>query len=266
MTHGARSNAPWPNEHEVADEVPIECSPEVAQRVLDEVPFWFHTFSLNRAEDLYTPGEARDHGYRLSSIPDSFEGMSVLDVGAFDGFYSYLAEHRGASRVLAIDNEQYKHWVKDRWGIELEGREAFDAVGDLLDSKVEYRKMDALEVAGLDERFDFIFCYGILHRVQDPFGLLKVLIERLSDRGQLLIETAGILDDAGAAEGAIHVPHPGHMYARDNYVFWQFSSGSLRHLSEFIEGFTFETHSTPVIAGHPRIIGYVNAPLRSATG
>ena len=179
MTQVTHVDTPWPSEHEVADELPIECGLDVARRLLETIPFWFHTFSLNKGEDLYTPGEARDHGYRLASIPESFEGMSVLDVGAFDGFYSYLAEHRGASRVLAVDNEQYRHWVKDRWGIELRGAEGFDAIGGLLDSKVEYRRMDALGVADIEERFDFIFCFGILHRVEDPLGLLKVLAGRL---------------------------------------------------------------------------------------
>ena len=258
--------AAWPSEHEVADQVPIDASPDEARRALDSVPFWFHTFSLNTAEHLYTPGEARDHGYRLDSIPESFEGLSVLDVGAFDGFYSFLAERRGAKRVLAIDNEQYRHWVKDRWDIELEGAEAFWAVHGLLDSKVEYQKMDAMDVVDLDERFDFIFCYGILHRVEDPFGLLKALAGRLTDQGQMLIETHGVPGDAGAAEGAMLVPHPGYIYARDNFVFWQFSSGALTHLSEFIEGCTFEKHSTPVIDGHPRIIGFVNAPNRNSEG
>jgi len=266
VTQATHVDTPWPSEHEVADELPIECGPDVARRLLETIPFWFHTFSLNKGEDLYTPGEARDHGYRLASIPESFEGMSVLDVGAFDGFYSYLAEYRGASRVLAVDNEQYRHWVKDRWGIELRGAEGFDAIGGLLDSKVEYRRMDALGVADIEERFDFIFCFGILHRVEDPLGLLKVLAGRLSPGGRLLIETAGILDDAGAAEGAIHVPHPGQVNARDDYFYWRFSSGSLRHLAEYLEGSTFETHSTPVIAGQPRIIGYVDAPEPASQG
>ena len=34
--------------------------------------------------------------------------MSVLDVGCFDGFYAFLAERRGAERVVAVDNEQYR--------------------------------------------------------------------------------------------------------------------------------------------------------------
>ena len=165
--------------------------------VLASVPFWFHTFALNQELGLYTPGEARDHGYRLASIPDSFQGLSVLDVGAFDGFYSFLAEARGATRVLAVDNEQYVHWVRDRWAVELEGGEGFAAIHGLLGSKVEYRRTDAFALDEIEERFDFIFCFGILHRVENPFELLHILASRLTEGGRILIETYGVLDDDG---------------------------------------------------------------------
>ena len=70
-----------------------------AERVRDSVPLWFHTFAL--APGIYTPGIARDHGYRLAVLgADRFAGRSVLDVGAFDGFYSFLAEASGARRVV----------------------------------------------------------------------------------------------------------------------------------------------------------------------
>ena len=65
----------------------------------------FLTFAL--APGVYTPGIAHDHSYRLAVLgADRFAGRSVLDVGAFDGFYSFLAEVRGTRRVVAIDNEQ----------------------------------------------------------------------------------------------------------------------------------------------------------------
>ncbi|MET0762944.1 MAG: hypothetical protein ABWZ63_11515, partial [Thermoleophilaceae bacterium] len=91
-------------ERQVADLLPIEADPEVALSVRDAVPFWFHTFALNRAQGIYTPGAARDHRYRVPALPAEFQGQSVLDVGTFDGFYAFLAEHRGAARVVAIDN------------------------------------------------------------------------------------------------------------------------------------------------------------------
>ncbi len=60
--------------------------------------------------------------------------MSVLDVGCFDGFYAFLAERRGAERVVAVDNEQYRLWVASRWGVELEGGEGFRAIHRLVGS------------------------------------------------------------------------------------------------------------------------------------
>jgi hypothetical protein len=39
-------------EQQVADILPIEAKPDAARATLDEVPFWFHTFALNRAEGI----------------------------------------------------------------------------------------------------------------------------------------------------------------------------------------------------------------------
>ena len=60
----------------------------------------------------------------------------MLDVGTFDGFYAFLAEARGADRVIAIDNEQYVDWVRSRFGIQREGGAGFQAIAELLDSNV----------------------------------------------------------------------------------------------------------------------------------
>jgi tRNA (mo5U34)-methyltransferase len=248
----------WPSERDVANEVPIDIDVDQATRVLRSVPLWFHTFALNRERGMYTPGKARDHGYRLASIPDSFVGHSVLDVGAFDGFYSFLAEKRGAERVLAIDSEQYVHWVRDRWGIELTGGEGFRAIHRSLGSKVEYRRMDALDVADTEERFDFIFCFGILHRVENPLGLLRALAGVLSKDGQVLLETYGILDDAGGEDGALRVPNPGDVYTNDHFVHWQFSSSAIANLAAFSDGLRFDVHAMPLVDGHPRIIGAIS--------
>src|SRR6478609_8533133 len=134
-------------ERAVADLLPIGADPRAARRVLERVPLWFHTFALNRRHGLYTPGVARDHRYRLPLLPTSFAGHRVLDVGTFDGFYAYLAEHRGAARVVAVDNEQHVAWVKARWGITLEGGAGFRAIAELLGSRVEYVRDDAVAVA-----------------------------------------------------------------------------------------------------------------------
>ena len=102
--------------------IPIEADPESARAVLDRVPLWFHTFSLDGSKELYTHGIARDHRYRIPALPEDFGGMSVLDVGTFDGFYAFLAEARGARRVVAVDNEQYGEWGQLALGRRAGGR------------------------------------------------------------------------------------------------------------------------------------------------
>src|SRR5438445_1787303 len=171
----------------VADVQAIGAPAADAERVRDSVPLWFHTFAL--APGVYTPGIARDHGYRLAVLgADRFAGRSVLDVGAFDGFYSFLAEARGVRRVVAVDNDQYVDWVRARFGVTLTDGAGFRAIAGLLASRVEYRRMDALEVRELGERFDVGLCFGILDRATDPIALLQTLADALAPGGGSVVE------------------------------------------------------------------------------
>ena len=241
-------------EQEVADLLPIDASPDEAHAALERVPLWFHTFLLSRQAGIYAPGVARDHRYRIPALPKSFEGLRVLDVGTFDGFYAFLAEARGANRVVAVDNEQYVEWVRARWGIELAGGEGFQAIHGLLDSEVEYRPLDAFELDRLGERFDFALCCGILHRVEAPRRLLEVLRRQIAPGGRALLETHGVFADP--QDGApIHRYAPGEVYPDDEYVYWGFTPGGLDLLARKAGWASFELFDAPVIDGHPRIIG-----------
>jgi len=56
-------------ERRLDDLLSIEVDPVLARAIVGTVPFWFHTFALNRAEGIYTRGAARDHRYRVSVLP-----------------------------------------------------------------------------------------------------------------------------------------------------------------------------------------------------
>ena len=243
-------------ERVVADVQAIGAPAADAERVRDSVPLWFHTFAL--APGIYTPGIARDHGYRLAVLgADRFAGRSVLDVGAFDGFYSFLAEVRGARRVVAVDNEQYVDWVRARFGVTLQGGVGFRAIAGLVASRVEYRRMDALDVRELGERFDVVLCFGILHRVTDPIALLRALADVLAPGGEIVLETYGSRLAADAP--AIEVHEPGDVYARDDFVYWGFSPEGLRRLARIVGLDEVEVVDELEIDGHPRILAVLRA-------
>jgi hypothetical protein len=84
--HGTQRFVVTEAERRLADLSPIEVAPELARATVQAVPFWFHTFALTRPEGIYTPGVARDHRYRVATLPADFAGMRVPDVGRFDGF------------------------------------------------------------------------------------------------------------------------------------------------------------------------------------
>jgi tRNA (mo5U34)-methyltransferase len=244
------------SERAVADAFAIGADVDVAERVRASVPLWFHTFAL--APDLYTPGVARDHRYRLGVLgEDRFGGKSVLDIGAFDGFYSFLAERRGASRVVAVDNEQYVDWVRARFGVELGGGVGFRAISKLIDSRVDYRRMDALHVGQLGERFDVALCFGILHRVTDPIGLLQALADVLTPGGEIVLETYGSRLPPESA--VLDVRETGDVYARDDFVYWGFPLEGLRRLGRIVGLDDVQIVDQLEIDGHPRILAVMRA-------
>jgi tRNA (mo5U34)-methyltransferase len=239
------------DERLVADIWAIGAPAGEAERVRDSVPLWFHTFALSPG--VYTPGIARDHGYRLPVLgADRFAGRSVLDVGAFDGFYSFVAEKFGARRVVAVDNEQYIDWVDARFGVTLEAGAGFRAIADLTKSQVEYRRMDALDVGELDERFDVALCFGLLHRVTDPIAMLQALSDRLAPGGEVVLETYG--SHLPADFPALEVHEPGDVYPRDDFVYWGFTPQSLRRLGRVVGLGDVEVVNEVEIDGHPRIL------------
>ena len=83
------------------------------QRLVDEIQ-WHH--SIRVGEGVVTPGgktlEHHHDDIKRLQLP-SLAGRSVLDIGAWDGFFSFEAERRGASRVLAVDSYC---WSGEGWG------------------------------------------------------------------------------------------------------------------------------------------------------
>jgi tRNA (mo5U34)-methyltransferase len=141
---------------------------------------WWHCIDLGNG--LITPGQydARAALPHLG-IPQDLRGKTVLDIGAWDGFFSFVAEQRGANRVLATD---YYCWSGPCWGT----RAGFDLARRVLNSRVEDREIDVLDLAPESMgTFDLVLFLGVLYHMRHPMLALEKVASVCAD--QLILET-----------------------------------------------------------------------------
>ncbi len=124
---------------------------------------WFHSIEL--PQGITTPGMGGLEPLRAHAeiyFAMGIAGRSVLDIGAWDGFFSFEAERRGASDVLAVDDFV---WRPDGPG----DRRAFEIAREALGSRVRDRVLDlpqtTLEQVG---PFDIVLYNGIVYHALDP--------------------------------------------------------------------------------------------------
>ncbi len=123
---------------------------------------WYHSFELPGGTriDGYISVEALRERYSRFPIPSDLTGKRVLDIGAWDGWFSFEAERRGAA-VTSVDC------------VELE---SFLEVRRRLNSQADYRILDLFDLpsAGLGQ-FDYVFFLGVLYHLKHPLLGLEIL-------------------------------------------------------------------------------------------
>jgi tRNA (mo5U34)-methyltransferase len=179
------------------------------------VPMWWHSIDLGQGVVTDGAQSADVLAKRVQSLnlPD-LHGKHVLDIGAYDGFYSFEAERRGAARVVALDHyvwsldlpEHIKYWqaCKDKGTVpdpyhetphwrpdELPGKLGFNTAHRALSSKVEaivgdFLKVDVKQLG----TFDVVFFLGVLYHMENPLEAMKRVAEFTKQLA--IIETAAV--------------------------------------------------------------------------
>jgi tRNA (mo5U34)-methyltransferase len=127
---------------------------------------WYHDLDFPnglkaRANNRHTEAHRKLWDWMRSELEKiDFAGKTVLDIGCWDGYWSFYAERRGASRVLATDDET------QNWG----GSAGLKLAKALMGSSIETRMdVSIYEAAKLKERFDIVLCLGVYYHLVDPF-------------------------------------------------------------------------------------------------
>jgi len=162
-------------------ELPEEVDPELLRR-LALGRTWFHRIELGHG--LVTPGvDDTPSKLQFVQLPASLAGKTVLDVGAFDGFFSFEAERRGASRVVAADE-----FCWSRPGDEMTDGRGFDIAHWALQSRVEKRRIPVEDISPETVgTFDVVLFLGVLYHSPDPLRYLRNV--RSVCRELLILET-----------------------------------------------------------------------------
>ena len=185
-------------------------------KAAQNVGFWWHSIDLGdgvvsdgkkTADELATEWAALE-------LPD-LRGKTVLDIGAWDGYFSFQAEAHGAARVVALDHyvwsmdlpRQQQYWrdcreagtvpeayesLPELWRPgDLPGKAGFDTAHRARGSKVESVVGDFMTM-DLDRlgTFDVVLYLGVLYHMRHPL----LALERLArvTRELAVIETEAV--------------------------------------------------------------------------
>tara|TARA_R110000751_G_scaffold98937_1_gene192262 strand:+ start:69 stop:794 length:726 start_codon:yes stop_codon:yes gene_type:complete len=180
-----RSEAPWSTLSDKEKRLLLKISSISWFHHFDKETFGFHT---NGEKGEKNKVEAEAWGFDTNL----FKGKSVLDIGAWDGYFSFWAEKMGAKRVLATD---YCCWAEEAkyWGTQ----DGFNLAYDIIGSKIESKKIDvpdiSIETVG---KFDVVLFLGVFYHLPNPILGLQRAAEVTGDT--LVIETAYEKTEGGA--------------------------------------------------------------------
>jgi tRNA (mo5U34)-methyltransferase len=146
----------------------IGLSHKETQKLINQIP-WYHEFEFGNGLKAHsTTPDVADHKaiwqflhQQLDSI--DFCKKRVLEIGSWDGYWSFEAEKRGAAYVLSTDD------VTQNWS----AGQGIHLVKELLGSRINIRQ--DVSVYQLEAKikengpFDIIIYFGVYYHLFDPF-------------------------------------------------------------------------------------------------
>lgn len=141
---------------------------------------WWHSIDLGNG--VVTPGAIPlaelQANFSYLQLPTDLSGKRVLDIGCWDGFYSFECERRGAE-VVSIDC-----WHP----------EGFFLAHEALQSRVQFHEMSVYDLSrDRFGSFDIVLFLGVLYHVRHPLLALERVCEMSHDIA--VIETH-VIDNA----------------------------------------------------------------------
>lgn len=149
---------------------------------------WWHRIPITPG---YTTPGICPHGHSGDfesrfGLPKDLTGLKILDVGGYDGLFSFECEKRGASKVDMIDYYQGSPNKNPN--------RPFQLAKEILNSNVLYQssKLESYTprlTTGKLIQYDLILYYGVMYHIENPTGAVAKLLRLAKPGGTILVET-----------------------------------------------------------------------------
>lgn len=198
---------------------------------------WWH--SIDFGDGIVSNGEKGGgphiHTQEIGWFPnDFFLNNRVLDVGAWDGYYSFYAERQGASEVVAVDKFVWTGMAGNH-----RSKRGFDIAHQILNSKVNSFVLAVEEMTPeILGTFDSIIYAGVFYHLKNPYQSLEILDTLLNKNGRIMIETH--MCNVGNPLPLMQF-HPKNSLNNDHTNYWSPNSSCLKMMFEEIGNYTVES-------------------------
>ena len=114
--------------------------------------------------------------YNLLRPHFDLAGKRVADIGCNNGYYLFRMLEDGPSALVGFDpSALYKT--------------QFDFINHFAKTDIRYELLGVEHLPYYEEKFDTIFCLGVLYHRSDPVAMLKQLYKGLDSEGEVILDT-----------------------------------------------------------------------------
>ena len=114
--------------------------------------------------------------YNLLRPHFDLKGKRVADIGCNNGYYLFRMQEDNPARLDGFDpSAVYKT--------------QFDLINHFAKTDIVYELLGVEHLPFYEEKFDTIFCLGVLYHRSDPVAMLKALYKGLDKQGEVILDT-----------------------------------------------------------------------------
>ena len=114
--------------------------------------------------------------YNLLRRHFSLKDKKVADIGCNNGYYLFRMQEDVPKLLVGFDpSPLYKT--------------QFDFINHFVKSDIVYELLGVEHLEFYEEKFDTIFCLGVLYHRSDPVAMLKSLYKGLENKGEVILDT-----------------------------------------------------------------------------